>query len=467
MKLFVDFDGTLQRSDLLWEQLIRILVKKPFALPSLALTLAFKGRACFKNAIAKMIQSAAIQLPWNPEVMAFVKTASATQEVVVLTAGDEVAVRTALEAEGLSWKVVGSRPPDCNVKGKRKAEILMSLCPNKENSYYIGDSIHDFPVWKAANQGGFVGSLRRRLQLEQLTGRPFDSHFNIETNLPRTLIRALRPHQWLKNLLVFVPLLAAHRWADPQAWFCALTMFVSFCAAASTIYLINDLCDLDSDRCHPAKKHRPIAAGLLLIPAAIVSVVFLLGVSFLFVPRSANSLAILVAYLMTATFYSLAVKKVLALDIVILSLLYTIRILAGAFATQIVPSVWLMVFSGFSFFSLASGKRYAELVHLSESATVGRAYVATHSIPLAAIGGASAMTSVLVLALYTQDSQLGLYRNPELLLLVCPVLMFWFCRFWLRAADGRVDFDPVLDAARDITTWVCLIAVAIVVLFAI
>ena len=164
--------------------------------------------------------------------------------------------------------------------------------------------------------------------------------------------------------------------------------------------------------------------------------------------------------------YSLSAKKVLAMDIVLLAFLDTLRIVAGGLATGIEPSSWLLMFSGFFFFSLAAGKRYAELVHLGEIITVGRAYSSVHRTPLVAFGTASAITAILVLALYTKDTHLAIYSRPELLLLGCPILAFWFCRFWLRSASGKADYDPVIDAAKDPVTWICSILVAAIVLTA-
>ena len=462
MTVFVDFDGTLHRSDLLFEQLIRLLPRKPWIALPLLWILVSQGKAGLKAAVAANMPVEGIQLPWNDEVIEFAREAARDSNIVVLTAGDEKAVETIINRRSEGWRVVGSRH-GTNLKGRMKAERLQDLCPPGEDAHYIGDSTADIPAWAASTQASFVGSHQSKHIYERKSGKTFTRHFVAERDTWVELLRALRPHQWLKNLLVFLPLIAGHAWFDAQAWQLSLRAFVGFCMAASAVYLFNDLLDLDADRLHPRKRTRPIAQGTVSIPLAVV-LACLLGVgAFLVGPFKWPYQLCLAGYLATSVLYTLMAKKALGLDIVVLAFLYTLRIVAGGVATGIELSSWLLMFSGFFFFSLAAGKRYAELVHLGESITVGRAYGPTHRTPLAALGIASAMTAILVLALYTQDTHLAIYSRPELLLLGCPVLAFWFSRFWLRSASGKADYDPVIDAAKDPVTWLCLASVAFVV----
>jgi 4-hydroxybenzoate polyprenyltransferase len=465
MTLFVDFDGTLHRSDLLLEQLVRLLPRKPWLLPRLFWTLLRQGKSGLKAAVAAHVPAHGIQLPWNEEVLEFVRDAGRQGEVIILTAGDEKAVQSVIRQRSDDWRVVGSHKA-ANLKGETKAQRLRELGHDMECTHYVGDSPADIPVWAASTHASFVGPHRSRSIYERSSGKSFVRHFVLEKNAWTEFLRALRPHQWLKNLLVFLPLLAGHAWFDAEAWQASIRAFVGFCMAASSVYLFNDLLDLDADRLHPRKKTRPIAQGSISIPHAFALACLLVSAAFLIGPFTWPYQLCLVVYLVASAFYSLSAKKVLALDIVLLAFLYTLRIVAGGLATGIEPSSWLLMFSGFFFFSLAAGKRYAELVHLGESISVGRAYSPAHRTPLVAFGIASAMTAILVLALYTKDTKLALYSRPELLLLGCPILAFWFSRFWLRSASGLAHYDPVIDAAKDPVTWICLILVAVTALYA-
>lgn len=464
MTLFVDFDGTLHRSDLLVEQLVRLLPRKPWMAPRLLWLLASKGRAGLKAAVTANLPPEKMQLPWNEEVIEFVRETARNDEVIVLTAGDEEAVQSIIARRGEPWRVVGSRIGD-NLKGRSKARRMRELCSGAggEGSHYVGDSSADIPVWSASNRASFVGSYHRKRSYEKKSGKSFAKHFPFERDTLRELLRALRPHQWLKNLLVFLPLIAGHAWFDGQAWQLSMQAFVGFCMGASAIYLFNDLMDLDADRLHPRNRERPIAQGTVSIPRAFALACLLALGAFLVGPFTWPYQLCLATYLATSVAYTLAAKQVLALDIVVLAFLYTLRVVAGGLASGIQPSSWLLMFSGFFFFSLAAGKRYAELVHLGDSTSVGRAYRPAHRAPLAAIGIASSLTAILILALYTKDTHLAIYTRPELLLLGCPVLAFWFGRFWLRSASGRADYDPVIDAIKDPVTWICAGLVAIII----
>jgi 4-hydroxybenzoate polyprenyltransferase len=465
MTLFVDFDGTLHRSDLLLEQLVRLLPRKPWLLPRLLWTLLRRGKSGLKAAVATHVPAHGIQLPWNEEVLEFVLDAGRQAEVIILTAGDEKAVQSVIRKHSDDWRVIGSHET-ANLKGATKARRLHELGRGMEGTHYIGDSSADIPVWTASTRASFVGSYQRKRIYEKKSGKSFSKHFLLERDTLRELLRALRPHQWLKNLLIFVPLLAGHAWFDGQAWQLSIRAFVGFCMGASAIYLFNDLMDLDADRVHPRKRERPLAHGTVSIPLAFVLACLLSLGAFLIGPFNWPYQLCLGTYLAASVAYTLAAKQILALDIVVLAFLYTLRVVAGGLASGIQPSSWLLMFSGFFFFALAAGKRYAELVHLGDSTSVGRAYRPTHRTPLAALGIASSMTAILILALYTKDTHLAIYARPELLLLGCPVLAFWFGRFWLRSASGRADYDPVIDAVRDLVTWICLSLTAVILLAA-
>lgn len=267
-------------------------------------------------------------------------------------------------------------------------------------------------------------------------------------------LRALRPQHWLKNLLAFAPLLAAHLFVHPVLLARTLAAFLAFCCCASSGYLVNDLCDLSADRRHPRKRLRPFASGrlpqayaMVMAPAlAVVGCVFAWTVSGL-------TLSILVLYLAGTLAYSLSFKKVELLDVVVLACLYTLRIVAGAAAIAIWPSVWLLAFSMFLFISLALVKRYAELMTMravdGERATA-RGYQLGDAELLASTGTASGYAATLVLALYIASGAAQmLYSRHQLMWLACPLLLYWVGYLWLNAHRGKMHHDPLVFALRD------------------
>jgi 4-hydroxybenzoate polyprenyltransferase len=458
MKLILDFDGTLHHSDLLWEQFIRVAKHRPLSLIPCIASLISGGRPALKKTLHNFCPKT-IQLPWNGQILDFAanKSDHGYEEVVVVTASDENAAREHLQSKGLDWAVYGTRDGH-NAKGAKKISVIHSFCGN-HHFCYVGDSQSaDIPVWKASKKTGFVGHRNALQCLETNLGRPFDHFFDKTTGLPNAILKAIRPHQWLKNLLVFIPVFAAHQIANTTALISAIYAFIALSLIASAVYLLNDLCDLDADRIHPEKKQRPLASGDLSIWVALILIPLMLGAGFgvsLLVP---TMLPIVLIYFALTTLYSLYFKHVIAIDICALSILYTLRVLAGAFACQIEPSIWLLAFSFFTFFALATGKRFSELVLLGNSITNHRAYTPAHGNTLLALGAGASMISAFLPALYSQDPQVDIYSNPEFFLFLMPLIGTWFARFWLLAAEGKITSDPVLFAAKDKFSWICGIA---------
>jgi len=265
---------------------------------------------------------------------------------------------------------------------------------------------------------------------------------------------ALRVHQWVKNLLVFVPVLLDHRLADPAVVLKAVIAFAAFCFAASGAYVMNDLFDHKADRHHPTKRHRPFAAetlsrsfGMLMVPL-LFAAALLCAVS---LPR--KFVMLLALYVVLTTAYSVYLKRVAVLDVLLLAGLYTLRVLAGVAATHVRFSTWLLAFAMFLFLSLAFLKRYAEVSQLpgeAEGAMARRGYLRGDREWLASMGGASGYISVLVLALYINSDQVvALYHRPLVLWLICPLLLLWISRMWLLAHRGRIHQDPIVAAVRD------------------
>ena len=295
-------------------------------------------------------------------------------------------------------------------------------------------------------------------------------------SLPVAALRMLRPHQWVKNVLLLLPLLLAHvlPWhgrAQADQWLAAIGGFVAFCLTASAIYVINDLKDLDADRLHASKRTRPFASGVLPTKLGPPMVIALLGgAAAVCLILPAPFAIALIAYVILGTAYSVWLKQRLLLDVFVLAGLYTLRLLAGGYAGSVEVSKWLLAFSIFFFVSLAFAKRYAELVMLADDGqnkAKGRNYTTGDLRLVESAGLASGYLAVLVMALYINDASSAaskLYTAPLFLWLLCPLLMYWITRIWFVAGRRALDDDPILFAIRDRVSWcTLLVAIAIVI----
>ena len=467
--LCVDLDGTLIRTDSLHESLVAALRRAPW----IALALPFwllRGRAALKRELAQRAGLDASLLPYDAAVLALVRAERARGRRIVLATAADGAIAEAVAAHlGLFDEVIASDGVR-NVKGAAKADRLRERFG--ERGYdYVGDAGADHAVWRGARVAYActdAGSLLdRRLQrgsarVERLE-RPAAGRF--------PLLRGLRPHQWVKNLLVFVPLLTAHRLHDDVATRSALLAFAAFSLAASGAYLLNDLADLDHDRRHPDKRRRALASGdLPLWVGALLAPLLLMLAFLLSVPLDGMFRAELACYVAATMAYSLWVKRLVLLDVFTLAGLYTVRILAGAAAIPVPVSHWLLVFSLFMFLSLALAKRYAELSALARRdglSAPGRGYRTADRTLVGAMGVASGQLSVLVFALYVTSSDVrALYASPGLLWLACPMLLYWVARVWLMAYRDELHEDPLVFALRDRTSMAIAVAIGAVMLAA-
>jgi 4-hydroxybenzoate polyprenyltransferase len=285
------------------------------------------------------------------------------------------------------------------------------------------------------------------------------------------MLKVLRPHQWVKNLLVFVPLVTSHRLFDAASLPPAFLAFLAFSLCASGVYVINDALDVEADRQHPRKKNRPFASGELPLSMAVVLVPLLLLSAFTLAvfALSGGFALVLLLYLATTTAYSIWLKREPVLDVILLSGLYTLRLLAGGVAVGISVSAWLLSFSLFLFLSLALMKRFSELqlVANGQGKVVRRGYRSDDMAWLQAAGFASAYLTVLVLALYiNSDDVRVLYRRPEMLWGLCPLAMYWVTRLWFTAHRGRLNDDPIVAAATDPASYAVAVLGAFVLMAA-
>ena len=464
--LCVDLDGTLVKTDTFEQALFLLIHTRPLALFSLP-RWAAQGLAGLKQRVVQQVISDSSAFPFHAELLAFLKEEHAKgRDLILVTASDEATARSVAEQTGLFSEVMASDGV-INLKASRKRDALVARF-GEGGFDYIGNSKDDLIVWDAAREGIAVNPtkpVRRALRTRPM--RVF------EDRPPqwKAWIKALRAHQWVKNVLVFLPMLLAHEVTDPVLYGKAILAFVAFCFTASAVYLVNDLLDLHADQHHPRKRNRPLAAGNLSLRSAVVAAPLLVLAAFVIAGfLSVPFAGVLLTYLLITTCYSWRLKQIALLDVMTLAGLYAIRILAGTAAYGVETSPWLLAFSIFIFFSLAVVKRYAELHEISKDSPEeirerGRGYLASDIPLLAAFGAGSGCVSVLVLALYiSSEKVVQFYKTPEALWFLCPLLFYWIARIWLLASRGELSDDPLEFSARDPQTWLIAALSGLVVL---
>ena len=454
--LVVDLDGTLVRSDMLHETFWSAF-SKSWTAPIFAMAALARGKAALKRRMAELAELDAAELPYNETVLHYVKGWRAGGgRTALVTASDQAVAQRIAEHLGLFDEVHGSYN-GTNLRGETKAEFLAGKF-GERGFAYIGNDAADLPVWQRAGKAVVVDAPSGVAQQVDRMSRDAE-HLPPSARSLGAYIRAMRPHQWLKNLLVFLPMLAAH---DLSAGTFGLSVlaFVAFSLLASGVYVLNDLLDLSADRAHPRKRNRPFASGTVPVAhGTFMAPVLLLAGLGLSLPAGAPFVGVLLTYMGLTTAYSLYFKRLIVIDICLLAGLYTIRIVAGGVATGIPLSVWLLAFSTFFFFSLAAVKRQAELVDGVAAGRVtarGRGYRAEDLSLVANMAIASGYVSVLVMALYLNSPDvLDLYGHPQALWGICPVLLFWISRMVMVTHRGEMEDDPVVYAVHDRVSLLC------------
>ncbi len=464
--LCVDLDGTLVRTDTLDESFLGAIRRDPLSLSRVPGWLA-GGRAQLKRQLAEAAPPRPEGLPYNEELLAYLREQRASgRRVVLATAADgEIADAVAAHA-GCFDEVIASRN-GTNLKGRAKRDELCRRFGEKGFDY-AGDSPADLEVWAGAREAILVGVTDSTRRAVQALGVPVTREFREPGARARAYRKALRPYQWTKNLLLFVPLILAHRMFDAAKLASVLQAFAAFSLAASAIYVVNDLLDIEFDRLHPSKRRRPFASGALSIRAGIAMVPLLLAGSFAASwGLPGGFFAILTLYLIATTAYSVALKRMAMLDVLTLALLYTLRVIAGGVAAGVRVSPWLLGFSIFIFFSLSLVKRVSEIrLREGDPSTFlpGRGYRYGEHILLSIMGVSSGYLASLVLALYVQSPEVArLYAHPEWLWPSCPVVLFWVSRVWLLASRGEMPDDPILFALRDRVSYATLACMGLLI----
>lgn len=464
--LCVDLDGTLLDSDILYESLLALLARQPLYLFLLPFWL-MQGKAALKRQIAARVTLAPEHLPYNPQVLELLRNTTQRPRVLC-TASDALLVAPIAAHLGLFERVMAS-DGERNLSGTRKAEALVDAF-GERGFEYVGNGKVDLAVWQRA-AGAWVVNNDDRL------ARAAAQHTRVHAHWPAppraaAWVKALRLHQWLKNLLVFVPLLTAHRFLEPQAVVQALLAFVAFSLCASGVYVLNDLLDLGADREHQRKRRRPFAAGRLpLLHGLLVAPLLTAAGLLVALACSPGFAAVLLIYYAATLAYSLRLKRVVMLDVVLLAGLYTVRIIGGTIAINAELSFWLLAFSMFIFLSLALLKRYTELHTMlarGKTTASGRGYAVDDLPLLQSLGAAAGYIAVMVMALYINSpDSIELYRNPKLLWFICPVLLYWVSRAWVIAHRGDMHDDPIVFAATDRPSQVVALLCALFALVAI
>ena len=454
--LVVDLDGTLLRSGLLLESFWSAF-GRDWRSPFTSLIALMSGRAALNRFLAQAANLDATTLPYDREVIAYIATWRARGgKTALVTTSDQTLAEQVADHLQLFDEVHGS-DRGVNLKGAAKAAFLADHF-SVEGYDYIGDAAADLPVWKLSRKAITVNA---NLALKNRTERlgPEAEHLITRNRSLGPYFTALRPHQWLKNTLVFLPMLVAHR-LDGAAILQASLAFICFSLVASSVYVLNDLIDLSADRAHPRKRLRPLASGSVPIahgtwmaPGLLVlgaGLAIFLGWRFALV---------MTAYYGLTTAYSLSLKRLVVIDICVLAGLYTLRIIAGGVATDQLISMWLLAFSIFFFLSLAAVKRQAELVDNAERgklAATGRGYQVADLPIISMIALCSGYVSVLVLALYVNSPIVrDLYPQPRALGGICGILLYWLTYMVMITHRGSMPDDPVVYAAKDRTSQVC------------
>ncbi|WP_069300386.1 UbiA family prenyltransferase [Neptunicoccus sediminis] len=460
--LAVDIDGTFLKTDMLFEGFWLALGKQPMKTIKTVFR-HFKDRARLKREITELADVNVELLPVNPDIRAYMEEARADgREVIFASASDTSLVQRLADHHGVEGTHIGS-DGEVNLKGDAKAAALNARFGEGQYAY-AGDQKLDFKVWKSAGEAIVVGrhpSVVRQLKADGVEVVQVKKSWS-----RRSLAMGLRPHQWVKNALLFLPLIAAHS-LDPMSIMRVILAIAAFSAAASSIYIVNDLLDLEADRQHPKKQFRPLASGNARIPDAMLMSfalgVFALGVGFII---GWALLGVIALYMLLSLSYSLKLKKMRWVDIATLAALYTLRVIAGGLAAQVTASGWLVGFIFPTFLALGCVKRLTELtLAKSDGKVPGRGYCKSDREDLVNVAGLGVFFSLLVFLMYTfSGTAATLYQDIWMLRLAIIPLALWQIRMVLLGWQGKQDYDPIVFAMRD-KSGIAIIAVTVLILF--
>lgn len=468
--LFVDLDGTLIATDTLFESIILLL--KAYPLKTFLLILwMFRGKAYFKDKIAQYKTPQANLLPYQDGVLDYIKKEKGKgRKVYLLTAANQKIADKVANHLGCFDGVFSSNDK-INLSGEQKLKTIYQII-GKAQFDYIGNAKADIPIWEQSNKIIMVNPIAAtKNKFNKSDDVQFINTNSHKTNI-KTIIKGMRVYQWAKNSLLFLPIIMAHQLTTVNSLVAVLWAFISFSLCASAVYVLNDLFDIETDRKHPTKKNRPIASGLMSLKIAEVLIFLLLLISIFIAIKMLSTafLIILIVYIASTTAYSIILKQIMLIDVIVLGGLYTLRIVAGSIASSVDVSSWLLVFSMFFFLSLAFMKRYADLILMKQTnydEIAGRGYHLDDLDLVQKSGIASGFVAILVLALYiNSDRVVELYKSPTLIWFMIPLLFYWLMRMWMVTNRGEMTDDPIIYAIRDRTTYVVMTIIGIIMLLA-
>ena len=474
--LCVDLDGTLVKSDTFHDALCILARTHPGSLLRIPLWLISGGKARVKAEVASRAPLDASHLPYNHAVLQFLAEQRRLGRPIYLATGADVSLATCVAAHlGLFSGVLASNgatspagsAPSVNLTGSHKLAALRQRFPSFD---YIGNARPDLPALANSRHAYIANPTLGLILGMKMRSIGATQRFQDRRPLLPTILKAIRTHQWAKNVLLILPLMLSHK-LSARTLIPALEAFLCFSFIASTNYLVNDLLDIESDRHHLKKRFRPFAAGDLSVSAGFAIALVLIAATCALLPRLPGVFALwLLVYLMTTSAYSFYLKRVPLIDVLVLSGLYTLRILAGGAATTTAISPWLSSLAVFLFLSLAMVKRFSELANLRDRGldiSHGRGYLVTDLEQIRAFGTASAYAAVVVFSLYiSRPDVFSLYRHPGRLWLIVPLMLYWLSRVWLLASRGDLDEDPVIFAIRDRVSIALAIGTVILAIFA-
>ena len=468
--LLVDLDGSLIKTDMLLESLVRVLWRKPWLLILIPVWL-LNGRAYLKKKLAENSNIDYNVLPFRTEIVDYIQQQrDLGRKIILCTGAWQGHAEGISNALGLFDQVHGTSLEN-NLTGSNKAKWAIEQFGEK-NFSYIGNETKDIHIWKHAATA-LVVSKNDSLLKQAESVSTVEKHFKIPGSTLSAAIKSLRPHQWVKNLLLFIPLLSSHLFISADAVMDSLIAFSAFCFCASSTYILNDLSDIDSDRNHRTKHLRPLASGSISIQASLLLSGLLMVAALLIASLLSQwFFGALILYVVITVAYSIKLKQLQTVDIIVLASLYTLRVIAGAATIEVLPSFWLLSFSMFIFISLAFAKRLSELIKTShENPEVqeirGRGYYVSDISILLSLGSSSGLISVLVFALYISSEDItNLYAIPELLWLICPALAYWIIRTYILTARNELDEDPISFAIKDRNSWVVAMFIVSVLVMA-
>ncbi len=449
--IVVDLDGTLIKTDLFVESILKLIKKNPLNLFRIIWWI-LHSRSVAKDRVARLVDINVKYLPYEIKLLDYLKEKKAQGKTLILaTASHKTFAEGISNHLGIFDQVLAS-DQNTNLKGLYKLKAIREIVGD-ESFIYAGDSSADRPIWEAAVGNIFVNAPRSDVKRAKKSGK-VEENFTTKKSAISVFLKQMRLHQWAKNVLIFVPLFTSHSYLEPKLLLFSLLAFLCFSLCASGVYFLNDLLDLEADRRHKTKRFRPLASGNLSLFLGLAGAItlpliaFALAVSLLPVAF----LVVLTIYYLLSNAYSLFLKSVSTADIMVLAVLYTLRIIAGATAVNIELSSWLLAFSIFVFVSLANLKRFIEISSLPENEpkALGRGYSKNDGETLFSLGTANITASTLVLALYINSEEvMSQYQKPEILWLLCFLMLYWSNRIWIGARRGKIADDPVAFALKD------------------